>query len=294
MPSERYSAIMDDELDPVAQTARWTAAARARETERPDRLFADPLAAHLAGAVGFAILDREPAEVRANPYLPIRTRVLDDWLSHCVADLAVTQVVLLGAGFDCRAYRMPWPEGVVLWELDVPELLHLKARLLAAAGAAPRCERRVVAVDLTSDEWPTYLVRAGFVAEVGSVWLAEGLWAYWPARAVERAMQDIAELAAPASHLLTDFVSQDFLESPWTASYLRLLEERGTPWRFGTNQPEALLAAHGWRAEAVLQPGEPGAAFGRWPYPVAPRSVPGLPRSFLVHATREPENLQED
>jgi hypothetical protein len=67
-----------------------------------------------------------------------------------------------------------------------------------------------------------------------------------------------------------------------------MLEQRGTPWRFGTNEPEALLARYGWHAEAVTQPGEGGAHFGRWPWPVAPRDVPGLPRSFFVTALRTP------
>lgn len=62
-------------MDALAQTAQWTAAARARESQRPDHLFEDPLAALLAGEDGFALLDAEPPEARDNPYLAIRTRM---------------------------------------------------------------------------------------------------------------------------------------------------------------------------------------------------------------------------
>ena len=66
---------------------------------------------------------------------------------------------------------------------------------------------------------------------------------------------------------------------------MKRLADSGCSWQFGVDEPERLLAEYGWRATIVL-PGEPDASFGRWPYPALPRSLPGMPRAFLVHATK--------
>ena len=113
-------------VDAVAWTACLAAAARAREDERPDHLFADPFAATLAGATGFAYLDR--LANGPTPYLAIRTRFFDDFLLTAVRGGDVRQVVLVAAGMDARAFRLPWPPGLALYELDQPEVLVLKRK----------------------------------------------------------------------------------------------------------------------------------------------------------------------
>jgi GrpB-like predicted nucleotidyltransferase (UPF0157 family) len=189
---------------------------------------------------------------------------------------------LLAAGLDSRAFRLAWPPETAVWEVDQPDLLALKAQRLGA-DAQPRCGRETVAADLTQADWPERLTAAGLDPTLPSAWLAEGFFEYLDAVAVERVLAALSKLAARGSRLGTDFVSEDFLAHPWMGDYLRALAERGMPWRFGTNTPETLLARHGWQAD-VRQPGEAGADFGRWPWPVAPRETPGLPRSFLVTA----------
>jgi methyltransferase (TIGR00027 family) len=102
-------------VDPVGGTARLTAAARARETERQDSLFSDPFAAELAGAEGFAALDRQDAaragggERVANPVFAIRTRFFDEFLLQETREQQIGQVVLVAAGLDTRALRLVWP-----------------------------------------------------------------------------------------------------------------------------------------------------------------------------------------
>jgi methyltransferase (TIGR00027 family) len=273
-------------MDGIALTARWTAASRARESARPDRLFDDALAATLAGDEGFALLDRTPRQARDNPYLPLRTRYFDDWLVRVTGELGLRQVVVVAAGMDTRAFRLPLPDGVRLWELDRPELLALKGTLLEAAGAEPRCERRTVAVDLAAPGWPDRLRDVGFAAGSPAAWVIEGLLQYLDEAAVDAVLARAAAAAAPGSHLALDVLSADYLVHPWMREYLASLKVSGRPWRFGTNEPEALLERHGWRVERVAEPGHDGANFGRWPWPVAPRAVPGLPRGFFATATR--------
>lgn len=275
-------------MNAVAQTARVMAAARAHETARSDPLFTDPWARVLAGEEAMVFLETasEPHAVRDNPYVAIRTHVFDEWLEQVTTRAGIRQVVLMAAGMDSRAFRLAWPGGTALWELDQGALLDEKERILAAAGAVPRCDRRPIGVDLERDDWPGRLRAAGFQPAIPSAWLAEGFFAYLERAAVARVLADMASLAAPGSRLCLDVVSQSLLTSKWMAPYLRTFEQQGTPWRFGTDKPEALLARCGWRTQTVRQPGERGTRFGRWRWPVAPRWVPGWPRLFFVTALR--------
>jgi methyltransferase (TIGR00027 family) len=258
------------------------AAARAREDERPDRLFSDPFAAPLAGATGFAYLDRL-ANV-PTPYVAIRTRFFDDFLSQMVRSGDVRQVVLVAAGMDARAFRLPWPADLALYELDQPEVLALKHAILAEGGARATCRRHALGVDLTQS-WAEALCAAGYCPHEPSAWLVEGLLYYLDAAVVHALLERIAALTAPGSWLGADLVSRDALWSPWLQPWLEVGAYNGAVWRFGTNDPERLCAGHGWEPW-VRQPGEEGADFGRWPLPVVPRGIPGIPRGFLVVARR--------
>lgn len=277
--------------DPISLTARLTAAARARETRRPDRLFDDPLAAALAGAEGVAFMERLEAAGRPpgapavdNPYIAIRTRFFDDFMTRAVAESSARQVVLLAAGLDTRAFRLDWPEGTRWFELDRPEVIVAKQEILDAEHARPRCARQAIGVDLAGD-WPAALLAAGFQAHATSVWLVEGLTPYLDEGAVGSVLERSAALAAPGSRLAADVVAKTFLESVWTRPHLETMARAGAPWRFGTDQPEDFFAARGWRA-SVVRPGTEGASFGRWPHMVAPRGTPGIPDTFLVTAMR--------
>ena len=146
--------------NPVAPTSRWMAAARARESEREDRLFCDPLAADLAGPEGFAWLDR--METAARPggpglYAVIRTRFFDDFLLDACERSGVRQVVLAAAGMDTRAFRLDWPPQTRFFEMDLPEVLEAKDRVIESSGIEERCGRRTVAVDLEKEDWPEAL-----------------------------------------------------------------------------------------------------------------------------------------
>jgi methyltransferase (TIGR00027 family) len=279
--------------DPISRTARWIAAARARESRRPDRLFDDPFAEALAGPEGFAQMHRLEAVSRPpgmtgstdNPYLSIRTRFLDDFLASAVVPGGAVQVVIVAAGLDTRAYRRAWPEGTRLFELDRPELLAAKQQVLDRLGARPRCDRRTAGVDFTAPTWGDALIGAGFDATRPAVWIVEGLLPYLDAPAVHQIIARTASLAAPGSRLAADVVGRSFLESPWTQAFRDAVAQDGAPWRFGTEEPEALFGEGGWHATAT-RPGDPGANFGRWPFPVVPRGMPGIPSTYLVVADR--------
>lgn len=288
------TAIVVSMKDPVSETARWTAASRARENARPDRLFADPLAEHLAKPEGLAMLERASEWTGGdNPYLPIRTRWVDDRATEALGQGGIRQVVFLAAGFDTRPFRLDWPSDVVVYELDRPDLLAVKQATLHEVGAAARCARRVVGVDLAGD-WAGALRSAGHRGDQATLWIAEGLLVYLPESAAMTALSTAAGLSSPGSALLCDLVGEGMARAPYTQEHLRMLAANGTPWQFFTSDPEATLSATGWTPAWIDEMGSETADFGRWTYPRLPDPVPeslrelarDLPRTYLVRAVR--------
>ncbi len=274
------AAATEDGLDPVALTGRLTAAMRARESERRDRLFDDPFAARLAGEQGQALLD----VFGDNVVIAVRTRFFDDAVA---AISGVDQIVILAAGMDTRAYRLDCLAGRTLFELDRAEVLRLKDQLLGQTrdvAPQPRCDRRPIGVDLAAD-WTGPLVDAGFEPERPTCWLVEGLTPYLTEPDVHRLLDRVSALAATGSHLLVDMVGQSFFDSPETRPMLDLFAERDMTWQFGTDQPEDLLTERGWQPDVTLISAA-GTRLGRWPYPHVPRGTPGIGQGFFVHARR--------
>lgn len=269
-------------MNAVSMTAFWMAAERAREALRPDRLFDDPLAAVLAGTEGVDLMTRMEVDLPVNPTIPIRTRFFDDSIIRALADHQLGQVLLLGAGMDTRAYRLDLP---IVFEVDLPALLEVKNARLAQVSAQPRCPLVGVGLDLTG-RWTEHLVAAGFERESPSVFVAEGLLGYLAEADVHRFLSDVDGLAAAGSVLLADVSGRSSLDSPYLVSWYQRLADNGIAGaRFGTDDPEGLLAAHGWRAR-VTEYGEEGANYGRWPYPPIPRDAIGVPHNFLIVAER--------
>lgn len=266
----------------IEATARWTAAVRAAETTRDDRLFADPWAAALAGTDGAAwFAGRPPGSTLP---IAIRTRYFDDWLRAVAIEGGIRQVVLLAAGLDTRAYRLPWSAPTTVFELDRAAVLAEKRRVLEAAGATPACDRHVVGADLAGD-WVAALRDAGLDEERPTAWLAEGVLFYLPPDVVARVLDDVTRLAAPGSRLGFDIPNGHVLTSPWTKPWVEMQAAAGAPWIGTMDDPAADLTARGWIA-AVTQPGSPEANHGRWTLPVVPAEMIDMPHSWYVTAER--------
>jgi methyltransferase (TIGR00027 family) len=242
----------------VTGTALWIAAARARESERPERLFDDPWAAALAGPRGRAdLVDRERGSGRENAFLPVRTRYADDVVLS--ASWAV-QVVLLGAGMDTRAYRLPLASGTTVFEVDHPETFVAKGAVLA--GVEPRCGRREVGADLSAD-WAPALLRAGFDPDRPTLWLAEGLLFYLASDAVDALLTTAVGLSRARTRLVADTFGTGLLRLPSMAPLIEARTAAGTPLPFCTDDPQTLFTACGWETVSVVQPGQSSANYGR-------------------------------
>ncbi|BBX75292.1 class I SAM-dependent methyltransferase [Mycobacterium shinjukuense] len=198
----------------VGSTALFVAAARALEAQKPDPLAVDPYAELFCRAVGGSwadVLDGTAPDhqlrsadfgVHFVNFQGARTRYFDGYFRRA-ADAGARQVVILAAGLDSRAYRLPWPDGTIVYELDRPQVLDFKREVLAGHGAQPRAERREIAVDLR-DDWPEALRDSGFDPGKRSAWIAEGLLFYLPADAQEQLFTGIDTLAGRGSHVAVE------------------------------------------------------------------------------------------
>jgi methyltransferase (TIGR00027 family) len=229
-------------LQGVGGTGLTVAAVRAFETARPDRLFADPLAATFAEAGGLD-LDSPPGGRRGvalRVWVVARTLFLDDLLAEAVQQ-GCRQVVLLGAGFDARPFRLPWPAGTRCFEVDTPDVLGPKDQVLAAEHAVPGCERFVVPCDLR-DDWPAALRAAGLDPARPTAWIAEGLLVYLDPADVDRLLASVTGLSAPGSWLgltMTTRGADEFADTRLAA-----LRQSRAP-----DDPIGWLAGLGWAAD---------------------------------------------
>ncbi|MCK7627733.1 class I SAM-dependent methyltransferase [Streptomyces sp. RS10V-4] len=195
----------------VGLTALLVAAARAIETHRPDSLAQDPYAEHFVRAAPatahWPVRPRPAPDGDADPlwgrfarYFGLRTRVLDDFLLRSAHTGGTRQVVLLGAGLDTRAYRLDWPGGCVVYEIDRDGVLAFKHQVLGALSAAPKAARVPIPLDLRAD-WAGALTAAGFDPAAPSAWLAEGLLFYLPRAAEVHLIDTVDRLSAGGSTL---------------------------------------------------------------------------------------------
>lgn len=238
----------------VGWTALGVAAARALETARADRLFADHFAAAFVGGdpEGFRDADEQSRAVFASlgDYLALRTALFDEWITkaarHC------PQVVLLAAGLDTRALRLDWPPGTRVFEVDLPEVLEFKQEVLA--GTTPNCALTRVPADLR-ENWSLALTEAGLDPAKPTAWLIEGLLVYLSAREGDDLLREVSRLSAPGSELGVEHVSRTDLytsEVEQAASRQEgFVRELSSLWRNeSTLAPAEWLKQHGWSPTA--------------------------------------------
>ena len=207
----------------VGATALGVAAARAAETASASPLIDDPFAQAFLDRVGPGVwslyanktLPGADAELQALAqamidFMAVRTVFFDEFFLTA-ADAGIRQVVILASGLDARAWRLPWPAGTVVYELDQPKVLDFKADTLQRQGAMATAELVYVPVDLRQD-WPAALRGAGFDPAAPTAWSAEGLLRYLPARAQDLLFERIDALSAAGSRLAANAVAAEAVD----------------------------------------------------------------------------------
>jgi methyltransferase (TIGR00027 family) len=262
----------------VGTTAVMVAAARAGETQRDEPLIRDPYAKILVAGAGTGVwelmlddafaakltdADAEAAAIfeHMGSYQAVRTHFFDEFFAKATA-AGVRQIVILASGLDSRAYRVQWPAGTVVYEIDQPKVLEYKSATLAEHGVTPSAVRREVPMDLRFD-WPKALREAGFDAAVPTAWLAEGLLMYLPADAQDRLFGQITELSAAGSRIAVETMTTHSEErrEEMRKRFAGLAEKMGMEPTLDIqdliyNDPERAdvavwLAEHGWRSTAL-------------------------------------------
>jgi methyltransferase (TIGR00027 family) len=257
----------------VGATATMVAAARAIATNVDDPLIDDPFAEPLVRAVGVDFFTRwasgefEAADVDDDTagwglqlmtdMMAARTRYFDGFF-HDATRAGIRQGVILASGLDARGYRLPWPAGMTVFELDQPQVLEFKAATLEGLGALPTTDLKFVPIDLRQD-WPAALRQAGFDADQPTAWIAEGLLAFLPSDAQDRLFDELTSLSAPGSRVATEtFGSGPDLDEEQVQESMRTFAERWRDhgldvdisdlWYHGDrNDVAKYLDAHGWR-----------------------------------------------
>lgn len=282
MTSTRYEGDTWDLASSVGVTATMVAAARAVASRDDRPLIDDPYAEPLVRAVGVDLLTRlatgevSPDELndvhdgatgspgamsRMADNMAVRTKFFDEFFIDAT-NAGIEQVVILASGLDSRAYRLPWPAGTVVYEVDQPQVIEFKTRTLAELGAAPSAVRRTVAVDLR-DDWPAALRAAGFDPARPTAWSAEGLLGYLPPEAQDRLLDTITELSAPGSRFATESAPNpqpgdeeklkermQRISERWSAHGFDL-DMAGLVYFGERNEAAPYLADHGWALNGI-------------------------------------------
>ena len=232
-----------DLANSVGATATMVAAARAAATKRPQPVINDPFAEPLVRAVGIDVFTRiaagelEAIEAEGGVGFPrmidtfaARALFYDDYFAEA-GKAGLRQVVIVASGLDSRPYRLSWPAGTTVYEIDQPEVIEFKAATLSKLSAAPTAEHRTVGIDLRED-WPAALQQAGFDSAQPTAWLAEGvLIGFLPQEAEVRLLDSIIPLSSEGSRLSADFGSLN----------------EGSP----EAQERARITAEGWRRQGL-------------------------------------------
>ncbi|OBJ50677.1 class I SAM-dependent methyltransferase [Mycobacterium sp. 1423905.2] len=256
----------------VGATATLVAAGRARATNSAQPLIEDRFAEPLVRAVGIEFLIRwasgdlcasdvdEPEAAwglqRMTTELVARTRYFDQFFADATA-AGIRQAVILASGLDARGYRLPWPPGTTVYEIDQPHVLQFKAETLAQLGAESTAHLRMVPADLRHD-WPAALLRSGFDPALPTAWIAEGLFGYLPPEAQDRLLDNVTKLSAPASRM----AMETFVGSSDSGRVEEIIRSATRNWRehgfdldiwslnYSGARSEApeYLANHGWRS----------------------------------------------
>jgi len=253
----------------VGATALGVAASRAVETAGANPLIRDEFARILVSSAGpawaqladpeLAWLDGDPQGQRAHrlgiDYQAVRTHFFDEYFANAVS-AGIRQVVILAAGLDSRAYRLSWPAGTAVYEIDQPKVLEFKTGILQSHGAVAAASRRPVPVDLR-DDWPAALTAAGFDRTQPTAWLAEGLLSYLPSDAQDRLFEKFTTLSAPGSQVAVEVFGMNSKSN--TQRWQRMRERLGLDVNVQAltyhepDRSDAIqwLADHGWQVHGV-------------------------------------------
>lgn len=226
----------------ISDTARWVAFYRAMETERPDAIFQDPYARKLAGERGEQIVNTLKRGKSQSWSMIVRTKVLDDILLRALSAGSIDVVLNLAAGLDARPYRLPLPPALRWIEVDLPEMIDYKEKMLA--GEKPRCRLERVALDLANVSARQELFARVNADARGIFAITEGLLVYLEEQQVVALARDLHQ-ADHCQYWIADVASPKVLQVT-QKHWGKELSAAGAPFKFAPPDPEGFFRSHNW------------------------------------------------
>ena len=271
----------------VGATSLGVAVLRARESSRTNRLFNDAYAQAFVDRAdpGGSMWNSRPngpdfLHLMAGQ-VAVRTRYFDDTLLQAATG-GIDQVVLLACGMDSRAFRLGWPTGTTVYEVDQREVLAFKSTVLQEMHAHPQCWRIEVAVDLRSD-WPARLLNAGFDPGKPTSWLAEGILYALNPTAADLFLARITACSTPGSTLACDHAEDSAL---LRAARAAISPELVSMWQGGPpGDLGSWLRTAGWNAD-IAEIAQVAAEYSRPAPPAFDPNTDGAGRAWLATANK--------
>jgi len=259
-----------------SRTAETTTLVRSGETLKPAgvRLFSDPYAIRFINPELLAWFAAHPAELQAivkeeerrfpgmNSAIVARTRYFDDIIGKCLED-GLEQLIIMGAGFDARAHRIPGLSTKTrIFELDHPDTQAVKQSRVREIFGHPAGNVTYVPADLRTAAWQDDLVSHGYDPAKVSLFILEGLCMYLPPETIDSILGFVVNHAGPASSVLFDYPDVSLVDgtddSAIARNFRNRVEQLGEPLRFGitTGNAVAFLKKRGFESVHVLSPAD--------------------------------------
>lgn len=247
----------------VSDTAVWVATFRARETERPDALFRDPLARMLVGDEGERIVNQMGEAATVGWSVVVRTCLIDDYLQQAFAQ-GIDAVLNLGAGLDTRPYRMELPNDLLWLEVDYPAMIELKQERLK--NETPRCRLERVSLDLADSEARRRLFSDVQARARKVLILTEGVLPYLSNENVLELAKDLHS-QSHFEYWIVDYWSKMFVERMRKSK--TFIKMGNAPFLFDPPVWKEFFERAGWDVEQLRYTGNEARKLGRpAPFPI--------------------------
>lgn len=234
---QKIFATTENYMKPISKTAFYTCGVRMQDAERSDSLCGDIYAKSFMNEEGLRINQDFKEETRANDAILARHRIIDDFLRQELAANPRLRVVLIGAGFDSRPFRLKGGDWI---ELDEPQVIEYKNERLPVGNCENALER--IAIDFSNDSLAEKL--SAFSTDDPVVIIIEGVFIYLEEDAIKPMLLTLRRLF-PRHKLIGDLINRQFFEE-----YAKTMHEKlnglGASFKFTNDDPEKTFLENGY------------------------------------------------
>jgi methyltransferase (TIGR00027 family) len=237
---DKEEKVPSSQRHSIPFTARLTAYHRAQETKRGNPLVIDPFAERLAGDLT-SYDQNHRYTTRRGDYSVIRSYYIEEkLLKPWCNEVSESEIVLLGAGLDSRAYRFkPLKRNKhTVYEVDFPAIINYKEAVLH--NEDPLCNLVRISADLSEAGWYSLLPKNGFSNSIPSFWILEGLLYYLPKDRVVSVLKKMAEISHRDSRIFADVCEPALAEGKFGA-FLRNFQ-----WGIAPSDVACFFRQSGW------------------------------------------------